>query len=196
MKVRGYILITRCGVPFEAQLTAIQAFTNLADNVFADSWTDPHHPRRRAWEDLLSASIRGDAVVVGTPGALGNTVAQVVESLNTLKERGLMLQDATSGRRIVWDTSVVQSIAFVQAATREVRKRAAAEARLSLAEARRTGTGGVRTSRPTTPSIKAKWRNPVDYPVIAELERESGMSRRTLYRLYGPRYALPKGGSR
>jgi hypothetical protein len=195
MKVRGYILVTRCGVSFEAQLDVIKAFTNLADRVFVDRNTDPHYPRRPAWENLLSDSIHGDAVVVGSPGALGYTVAQVTESLNTLKGRGLMLQDARTGHRIVWDATVTRGLAFVQEAAREVRQRFAAEARQALAEARRTGTGGVRSVRPVDVSIGAKWTAPHDYPSIAELERESGLSRRTLYKRFGPRYNLPKGGS-
>lgn len=191
MKVRGYILVTRYGVPFETQLDVITAFTGLADKVFVDSDTDPHYPRRTGWENLLSASIHGDAVVVGSPGALGYTVAQITESLNTMKERGLMLQDARTGHRIVWDTSVTRSLAFVQEATREVRQRSATEARQALAEARRAGTGGVRTAVPVNPSVGAKWTDPHDYPSIAELERESGLSRRTLYKRFGPRYARP-----
>lgn len=189
MKVRGYILVTRCGAPFEAQLSAIRAFTNLADDAFVDSWTDPHHPRRFGWESLLSRSVHGDAVVVGSPGALGYTVAQITESLNTLKERGLMLQDARTGYLVVWDTAVTRSLEFVQQAAREVRQRSATEARQALAEARRTGTGGVRTGVPVNPSIGTKWKDPHDYPSIAELERESGLSRRTLYKRFGPRYA-------
>ena len=195
MKVRGYILRTRCGATYEAQLTAIRAFTNLANDVFTDSCNDSHYPRRLSWETLLSGSVHGDAVVVGSPGALGYTVAQITESLNTLKGRGLMLQDARTGHRIVWDATVTRGLAFVQEATREVRQRAAAETRLALAEARRAGTGGVRTGVPVNPSIEAKWKDPHDYPSIAELERESGLSRRTLYKRFGPRYALPKGGS-
>lgn len=187
MKVRGYILRTRCGATYEAQLTAIRAFTNLANDVFTDDYLDP---RRLAWANLLSASVHGDAVVVGSPGALGYTVAQITESLNTLKERGLMLQDARTGHRIVWDTSVTRSLAFVQEATREVRQRSATEARQALAEARRAGTGGVRTAVPVNPSIGAKWTDPHDYPSIAELERESGLSRRTLYKRFGPRHRV------
>lgn len=196
MKVRGYILVTRCGANFGEQLAAIRAFTNLADDVFSDNNDDPHYPRRLGWEKLLSWSVHGDAVVVGSPGALGYTVAQITESLNTLKERGLILQDARTGHRVVWDATVIRGLAFVQAATREVRQRAAAEARLSLANARRAGAGGVRTAVPVNPSIGAKWTDPHDYPSIAELERESGLSRRTLYKRFGPRYALSNGGSR
>lgn len=195
MKVRGYILVTRCGVPFETQLDVITAFTGLADKVFVDSYDNHPLPPRHGWENLLSASIHGDAVVVGSPGALGYTVAQITESLNTLKERGLMLQDARTGHRVVWDTAVTRSLDFVQQAAREVRQRSAMEARQALAEARRTGAGGVRTGVPVNPSIGAKWKDPHDYPSIAELERESGLSRRTLYKRFGPRYALPNGGS-
>ena len=189
MKVRGYILVTPYGVSCRAQRTAIRAFTNLADDVFSDNNDDPHYPRRIGWESLLSASIHGDAVVVGSPGALGYTVAQITESLNTLKDRGLMLQDARTGHRVVWDTAVTRSLEFVQQAAREVRQRSALEARQALAEARRTGAGGVRTAVPVNPSIGAKWKDPHDYPSIAELERESGLSRRTLYKRFGPRYA-------
>lgn len=189
MKVRGYILVTPYGVSCRAQRTAILAFTNLATDILIDSCKDPHHPRRFGWESLLSASIHGDAVVVGSPGALGYTVAQITESLNTLKACGLMLQDARTGHRVVWDTAVTRSLEFVQQAAREVRQRSATEARQALAEARRTGAGGVRTAVPVNPSIGAKWKDPHDYPSIAELERESGLSRRTLYKRFGPRYA-------
>ncbi|CAB4162336.1 Resolvase, N-terminal catalytic domain containing protein [uncultured Caudovirales phage] len=189
MKVRGYILVTRCGANFGEQLAAIRAFTNLADDVFSDNADDPRYPRRLGWESLLSASIHGDAVVVGSPGALGYTVAQITESLNTLKERGLMLQDARTGYLVVWDTAVTRSLEFVQQAAREVRQRSAMEARQALAEARRTGAGGVRTGASVSPSIGTRWKDPHDYPSIAELERESGLSRRTLYKRFGPRYA-------
>lgn len=186
MKLRGYILVTEFGTPFEDQVKAVRSFTNLAFDLFTDSFTDSYHPRRLSWATLLSQSVRGDAVVVGSPGALGNSAAEIEESMNTLRDRGLLLQDARTGHLIVWDASVIRALTFYRDAVGEVRRRSAEAARVALAATRRKGAG-VRTGAAVSKSLESKWRDPINHPSIGELIRESGLSRRSLYRRFGSR---------
>lgn len=192
---RGYIRIVRGGLSEAAQRAALAAAgvnvqTEIACDKVALEPASHRHPRRDALIDSLT---RGDDLVIASPGCLGSKRSDVLSTLEAVSRAGAGLVIASTGERLELPDLFASIRNFSDAASTEVRRWIARDARAS----RSPQTMGGRPNRfaqirggAIYLKIEADWR---DMTLQAEaVAKTHGFSVPSLYREFGARSRAPQ----
>jgi hypothetical protein len=191
-----YLLVTKSGASAEQQRALIRKAVKLGphDEEYIDDLTEPYRRRDKPLEQRATALKhlrRGDLLVVATPGGLGVGRDDIRTVLLELARSGNGLLDAQSGKTVIWSEQVADALEFLDRATLERKRGAAATAREA-----RIALGYVHIPEQKKLAVsdaqaRQMWYDRVAYPSPKDVAEACGVSARTLYNRFGSRMPTP-----
>jgi hypothetical protein len=191
-----YLLVTKSGPSAEQQRALIRQVVKLTarDEEYVDDLTEPYRRKDRPLEQravALKHLRAGDILVVATPGGLGIGRDDIRGVLLELAHSGNGLLDAQSGKTVIWTEQVADALEFLDRATLERKRGAAASARearialgyIHIPEQKRLAVSDAQA--------RQMWYDRVAYPSPKDVAEACGVSERTLYNRFGTRAPTP-----
>lgn len=174
----GYMRISTSQQHLEQQQDALEAAG--ADRIFADVMSGARDDRPGLLA-LLDHARPGDVISVCALDRLGRSTIHVLQTLNQLHERGIIVRSLREG--IDFSTPVGQAVAAIMASLAQMERELIRERAAAAREAARSR--GLQVGRPAalTPADAALARRMrASGEPIAIIARTLGVSRATIYR--------------
>lgn len=198
---RGYIRVSKAGPSLEDQRAALAraGITDQSDGgpVYVDAEAKG---RRKGGADarlveraraLLSLRA-GDVLVVHSLARLGTSTPDTMAVLGEIAMRGASLYLAAAGRALAWHPDAAEIVAAVADAERERRQEIAAKARRAAADMGAVRGPARSLALGRRQAAAAAWADVL--LTAAQVEAQTGIPVRTLYRMFGPRGTPRFGG--
>ncbi len=187
-----YLLLTKSGPTAEQQLALVRKTVKLArdDETYTDDTTQKYRRKDTPLEQraiAIKQLRRGDTLVVATPGCLGIGRDDIRAVLMELARSGYSLLDASTGKSVRWTEEVADAVEFLDRATLERKRGAAASARQAKMALGYTYMPEPKQLAVTEAQARQMWYDRVRYPSQHEVAETCGVSYRTLYNRFGPR---------
>lgn len=187
-----YLLVTKAGPTAEEQLALIRKAVRIGsrDEIYTDDLTIPYRRRELPLEQRAIAikQLRvGDVLVVATPGSVGIGRDDIRSVLLQLARSNNGLLDASSGNVVHWTEQVANAVEFLDRATLERKRGAAANARQAKIALGHTFIPEPKQLAITDAEARQMWFDSVGHPSQRKVAERCGVSARTLYNRFGPR---------
>lgn len=199
MKI-GYIRVDRSGPSPIEQIKALEAhglrdFTDQS----SECWVDGLRTRKMKPDEdplpqrtmMLKSLREGDVVVVANAGRIGVSREDILRTLGEIGAQGASVMDAAEGRVFVCPPGLADAASFAEKAHRVQMLERAARARRGRVEFGAKSGPKPKLKKDDIEAIRLMWNNPA--VTREQVEVESGLKTRTLYRLLGPRGTPPFG---
>lgn len=191
-----YILVTKSGPSADQQRALIRKAVKLEprDEEYIDDLTEPYRRRDKPLEEravALAHLRRGDVLVVATPGAVGIGRDDIRGVLLALARSGNGLLDAQSGKTVIWTEQVADALEFLDLATLERKRGAAATARQARIALGYVNIPEQKQLAVSDAQARQIWYDRVAYPSPKDVAEFCGVSPRTLYNRFGSRMPTP-----
>lgn len=185
-----YLLVAKVGLSKDEQMKLIRKVTTVgrAQEIYVDDLTLPYRRKKQGLEqlDLAIAQMRpGDRLVIPTPGCLGQGREDIRKTLHRLQAIKCPILVASTGKTILWSNEAADALEFLELATLERKRGAAAEARKHA-----VGLGykpAPKELKMSEDQARLMWHDRVRYPSGKEVAELCGMSPRGMYDRFGPR---------
>lgn len=190
----GYIRVDRSGPSPIEQIKALEAhgirdFTDTSSECWVDGLRTrkpkPNEDPLPQRTNMLKALRDGDVVVVANAGRLGVSREDILRTLGEIGQQGAAVMDAAEGRIFTCPPGLADAASFAEKAHRVQMLERAARARRGRAEFGAKSGPKPKLRKDEIEAIRLMWNNPA--VTKEQVETESGLKTRTLYRLLGPR---------
>lgn len=190
----GYVRISKAGpsrAQQEAALRSAGVEGGRGEALFIDlqpkpsAKPDARHPER---EKAIMALRQGDELVIASPSRLGSSLDDVLQALKRIGERKAKLFVVSTGESYRWHRDAIALAEFASLAERE----GGAERAKRMRERKAELGGALGGPAPRLQEGSKEWRAAKALWADAsksgaEVAKETGVSLRTLYRLFGDR---------
>jgi AraC-like DNA-binding protein len=187
-----YLLVLPNGPTADEQLALVRKAFKLTkqDQIYIDDLAQKY---RRKDTPLVERGVAlrqlraGDALVIPTPGGLGVGRDDIRSVLQQLGQMGRDLLVASTGKTVRWTEETADAVEFLDLATLERRRKAAANAREVQMALGRTYIPEEKAMLLDEETVRLMWFDRVRYPSRQEIAEKAGVSDRTLHTRFGPR---------
>ncbi len=182
----GYVRVSTAQQNLDQQHDALEAVG--VDRVFADIMSGARDDRPGLLA-LLDHARPGDTITVVALDRLGRSTIHVLQTLNELQERGIIVRSLREG--IDFSTPVGQAVAGIMASLAQMERELIRERAAAAREAARAR--GLQVGRPralTRDDAALACRMRANGEAIAVIARMLGVSRATVYRYTGEHQGL------
>lgn len=186
------MLITKLGPTEEDQRKLIRKAVRLTarDEEYIDDLTEPYRRKDKPLEQrevALTQMRAGDVLVVASPGMVGIGRDDIRGVLLRLARSGNGVLDASTGKTIRWTPEAADAVEFLDRATLERKRGAAANARLAKMALTGTFRREQKKLQLTEAQARQMWYDPGRYSA-QEVAETCGVTVRTLYDRFQTRH--------